>query len=178
LLFKQILNGETKSVLVKDILNYEQPTKYLVVDTNYSSNTSLIPVLTANKAFILGFTNEDFGIYNKNECIIFDDFTKDIKFVNFPFKVKSSAIKILTSKPDISLKFIFEYLSSLNFQSKEHKRHYISEIEPMEIMLPNIQKQTKIANALSAIDSKINIEKKLLKKLKEQKEYLLASLFI
>ncbi|WP_221412070.1 restriction endonuclease subunit S [Empedobacter brevis] len=113
-LYEQILNHENEYVQVKDTLNYEQPTKYLVTNTDYSSDISLIPVLTANKAFVLGYTDEEFGIYDKGQCIIFDDFTMDIKFVNFPFKVKSSAIKILTAKPNVNLKFIFEYLSFLN----------------------------------------------------------------
>jgi len=67
----------------------------LATNTDYSSDTSLIPVLTANKAFVLGYTDEDLCIYDKGECIILDDFTMDVKFVNFQFKVKSSAIKIL-----------------------------------------------------------------------------------
>ncbi len=64
-LYKQILNGENELVRIKDILNYGQPTKYLVTNTDYSSDTSLIPVLTANKAFVLGSTDEGFGVYDK-----------------------------------------------------------------------------------------------------------------
>ena len=59
-----------------------------------------IPVLTAGKTFILGYTNEEKGIYeaSKNSVIIFDDFTTDNKWVDFDFKVKSSAMKIISSK--------------------------------------------------------------------------------
>ena len=73
---------------IKDVLDYEQPTKYLVSDTEYSNDKTLVPVLTANKAFILGYTDETHGIYTKGKCIILDDFTLDCKFVDFPFKVK------------------------------------------------------------------------------------------
>ena len=163
---------------IKNVLNYEQPTKYLVLDTDYSSDVSLIPILTANKAFILGYTEENLGIYSKGECIIFDDFTMDLKFVNFPFKVKSSALKILTAKSDINLKFIFEYLSFLNLSSNEHKRHYISEIEPIEIALPNYIQQKYIATVLSKIDNKIKTEVEIHKLLIKQKLYFLANLFI
>jgi type I restriction enzyme S subunit len=114
-----------------------------VTNTDYSSDDSLIPVLTANKAFILGYTKENFGIYDKGECIIFDDFTMDIKFVDFLFKVKSSAIKILTTKTDVNLKFMFEYLSFL-FISNDHKRHYISEIERMKIHCPILINRVKL----------------------------------
>src|SRR5690554_930992 len=72
-LYEQILNQENELVQVKDTLNYEQPTKYLVTNTDYSSDISLIPVLTANKAFVLGYTDEEFGIYDKGHCIIFDE---------------------------------------------------------------------------------------------------------
>lgn len=176
--YRQILNEENESVQIKDILNYEQPTKYLVTDTDYSSDTLLIPVLTANKAFILGYTDENFGVYNTDECIIFDDFTMDMKFVNFRFKVKSSAIKILTAKPDVNLKFIFEYLSFLNLSSNEHKRHYISEIEQMEIEFPDHNRQKQIAVVLSSMDEKIKTESEIYALLIKQKQYLLANLFI
>lgn len=177
-LYEQILNQENEYVQVKDTLNYEQPTKYLVTNTDYSSDISLIPVLTANKAFVLGYTNEEFGIYDKGQCIIFDDFTMDIKFVNFPFKVKSSAIKILTAKPNVNLKFVFEYLLFLNLSSNEHKRHYISEIEPMEMQLTNYVQQTYVADFLSSIDDKIKTEFEIHTLLIKQKQYLLANLFI
>ena len=177
-LYKQILNGENELVRIKDILNYEQPTKYLVTNTDYSSDTSLIPVLTANKAFVLGYTDEGFGVYDKDECIIFDDFTMDMKFVNFRFKVKSSAIKILTAKPNMNLKFTFEYLSFLNLSSNEHKRHYISEIEQMEIAFPDHIRQKQIAVVLSSIDEKIKTESEIYTLLIKQKQYLLANLFI
>jgi len=177
-LYEQILNQENEIVQIKEVLNYEQPTKYLVSNTDYSSDNSLIPVLTANKAFVLGYTAEDFGIYDKGECIIFDDFTMDTKFVDFPFKVKSSAIKILTAKSNVNLKFMFEYLSFLGLSSVEHKRHYISEIEPIEISLPKHHKQNQIANILSGIDEKIKMESDIYTLLTRQKLYLLQNLFI
>ena len=179
-LYEQILNQKNDLVQIKDTLNYEQPTKYLVTNTDYSSDISLIPVLTANKAFVLGYTDEEFGIYDKGQCIIFDDFTMDIKFVDFLFKVKSSAIKILTARPNVNLKFIFEYLLFLNLSSNDHKRHYISEIEPMEIQLPNYIQQTYVTDFLSSIDDKIKaeIETNILQKLERQKTYFLANLFI
>ncbi len=94
-----------------ELLEYEQPTKYLVSDTEYSQDKSLTPVLTANKSLILGYTDEEFGIYKKGDCIILDDFTLDLKYITFPFKVKSSAIKILRAKNGVSLRYMYEYLN-------------------------------------------------------------------
>ena len=49
-------------VNLEDIVDYEQPQPFIVNDTDYSEEYS-IPVLTAGKSFILGYTNENFGIY-------------------------------------------------------------------------------------------------------------------
>lgn len=91
-------------------MNYERPDKYMVKNTDYLKQG--IPVLTANKSFVLGYTNEH-NIYDKGSAIIFDDFTLDNKFVNFPFMVKSSAIKILTAKTDYPLYFLYQILQNL-----------------------------------------------------------------
>ena len=66
------------------LLSYEQPTKYIVNDTNYKP-TYKTPVLTAGKSFILGYTNETDNIFDDLPVIIFDDFTTESKFVDFPF---------------------------------------------------------------------------------------------
>ena len=87
-------NNEWTEYALEDLLSYEQPTPYIVESTDYSDNYKT-PVLTAGKSFIIGYTNETKGIYDKLPVIIFDDFTTSIQYVNFPFKVKSSAMKIL-----------------------------------------------------------------------------------
>ena len=162
-----------------DLLDYEQPTKYVVTDSEYSEDRSKTPVLTANKAFILGYTNETFGVYDKGKCIILDDFTLDCKYVDFPFKVKSSAIKILTVKNGYSLRYVYEYLNYLNLETTEHKRHYISEIEPMMIAYPTDKKKIDdFNNMMSSLESKIEIENKYLQSLLVQKSYLLSNMFI
>lgn len=159
------------------MLQYEQPSKYLVASAEYSDSYAT-PVLTANKAFILGYTDEEFGIYSKGECVIFDDFTMDVKFVNFPFKVKSSAIKILTAIGNNDLYFTYEYLQNLGLVSEEHKRHYISEIEPMIVACPTFEEQQNISNLLRSFDSKIEYANRELTLYNKQKQYLLSQMFI
>ena len=164
---------------VLELLDYEQPTKYIVSNTEYLDDDNLIPVLTANKAFILGYTDEPFGIYDKGQCIILDDFTLDCKLVNFAFKIKSSAIKILTPKNGISLRYVYEYLNHMDLETTEHKRHYISEIEPMLIAYPesNIVINS-FCDLMEIYDKKIEIENKYLQSLLSQKSYLLRNMFI
>ncbi len=108
-----------------ELLSYEQPTPYIVESTDYSDNYKT-PVLTAGKSFILGYTNEQNGIYTALPVIIFDDFTTASQYVNFEFKVKSSAMKILTPDTELVLpKFIFYRMQIIQFDSSTHKR-YIS----------------------------------------------------
>lgn len=163
---------------IGDVLCYEQPTKYLVSDTDYSDDCNQIPVLTANKAFILGYTLENSGIYDKGPCIILDDFTLDCKYVNFRFKVKSSAIKILRAKTKIALRYIYEFIRFLELNTTEHKRHYIAEIEPISILLPSNEEINRIACLFTALDERLDIARTELKNLKLQKKYMLQTMFI
>lgn len=102
----------------------------------------------------------------------------DVKFVCFPFKVKSSAIKILTARANVDLYFIYEYLQFLNLISEEHKRHYISEIEPLNIAIPQISIQCKTASCLQSIDRRIVNATQNLFAYQKQKQYLLTHMFI
>ena len=161
---------------IEELLEFEQPTKYIVKSEEYTDNRDDIPVLTANKAFILGYCKES-NFYNK-ECIIFDDFTLDMKYVNFAFKVKSSAIKILTPKENINIKYIYEYMQFLNLHSEEHKRHYISIVQKIQIPVPIFEIQNKIATQLNCFDSKIELENNKLLKLTELKKGLMQNMFV
>ena len=158
------------------LLKYERPDKYIVDNTNY--NIEGTPVLTANKAFILGYTDENFGIYTKLPVIIFDDFTVDKKYVEFPFKVKSSAIKILKPKFNDNLKFIYELMRTVKFSADEHKRYYISTYQYIDVFVPQkVEEQNKIAECLNSIDELIAGEEDKLKELKNHKKGLLQKLF-
>ena len=108
------------------ILEYEQPTKYIVHDTNYKP-TYKTPVLTAGKSFILGYTNETDNIFDDLPVIIFDDFTTESKFVDFSFKVKSSAMKILHINQDLVLpKYAFYLMQATEIDHDNHQRYWIS----------------------------------------------------
>lgn len=167
--------GEWEIKALEDALDYERPDKYIVSDTNYQNEGT--PVLTANKSFILGYTKEDFGIYKKVPAIIFDDFTVDSKFVDFPFKVKSSAIKILKPKKKDDLRFIYELISQIDFNATEHKRYYISEYQKLKLPFPSIKEQQKIASCLSSLDDLIEAHSQKLELLKDHKKGLMQNLF-
>ncbi|MDD4149577.1 MAG: restriction endonuclease subunit S [Bacteroidales bacterium] len=160
-----------------DFLIYEQPTKYIVESTEYNDNYDM-PVLTAGKTFVLGYTNELNGIFKNHPVIIFDDFTTASKYVDFSFKVKSSAMKILKPKSEnVNLRFIFEIMQQIDFPLGDHKRHWIGEFQSLEITVPKSkEEQSKIAQILSDMDSEIEILGKKLAKYKQLKQGLMQNL--
>ena len=137
---------------VGDIADYEQPSKYLVKSTDYNDNFE-IPVLTAGQTFILGYTKEKEGIYNaspEKPVIIFDDFTGAFKWVDFPFKVKSSAMKMITSKKDVLIRYLYHLMGLLNYSSDEHKRLWISVYSELQVPVPPLEVQHEIVHILDS----------------------------
>ena len=137
------------------IISYEQPTPYIVKSTDYD-DTYTTPVLTAGKSFIIGHTNETNGIYEKLPCIIFDDFTTDSKLVDFPFKVKSSAMKILQVKKDINIEYIAMFMSITRLIGDTHKRYWISEYSKIEIPIPPQNEQDRIVKKVRLLLSRLD----------------------
>lgn len=170
-------DGEWVKQELENSLDYLQPTPYLVQNTNYNESYKT-PVLTAGKSFILGYTNEKEGIFNKNlPVIIFDDFTTASKFVDFPFKAKSSAMKILLAKGNTNIKFVYESIQTLNYEVGVHKRHWISVFSKLKIALPNPLEQKKIADCLSSLDDLLEAHNQKLEALKDHKKGLMQNLF-
>ncbi len=146
-------------ISLENVLDYEQPTKYIVETENYSDSFSM-PVLTAGKSFILGYTDEKSGICKASisPVIIFDDFTTESKYVSFDFKVKSSAMKILHKKnEEDNLKYFFYAMQNIKYKPFSHKRAWISEYSKFVIAKRTPEEQTKIANDLDFINEAITI---------------------
>jgi type I restriction enzyme, S subunit len=174
--FSEFLESEEwEEKAISELLDYERPDQYIVNDTDYKKKG--IPVLTANKSFILGYTDENFGIYIDTPVIIFDDFTVDNKYVDFSFKVKSSAIKILKAKQDNVIKFIYELIGTIQFDPKEHKRYYISVYQNIMVRVPKQKEQQRIADCLSSLDELISVQAKKIEALKVHKKGLMQGLF-
>jgi len=169
-------SGEWEEKKLGDLLAYEQPTRYIVKSSKYNDKNNL-PVLTAGKSFILGYTNEDFDVFDSLPVVIFDDFTTASKYVDFRFKVKSSAMKLL--KPRIkgaNLRFIFEKMQLIDFKLADHKRYWISEYQNIEIQVPNNAEQNAISEVLSDMDYEIEKLEKKLSKLRRIKTGMMQQL--
>ena len=155
-----------KRVRLGDVLAYEQPYPYIVHKAEYVSNGT--PVLTPGKTFILGYTTETDGICRASSDaprILFDDFLTISRLVQFDFKVKSSAVKILSPiSAAHNLRFIFHAMSRLQFEVTDHQRHWINQFSKLEIQVPTKQEQDRIASAIDSIDTHISALEALIAK--------------
>ena len=167
-LINELCPNGVKYTTFGNVVNYEQPSKYLVKSPNYNDDYK-IPVLTAGQTFILGYTNEKEGIYlasKDHPVIIFDDFTGAFKWVDFPFKIKSSAIKLLTADEKYTnLRFVYHVMGKLAFSSNEHKRLWISIYSQFPFPLPPLPVQEEIVRIL---DNFTELTNELTEKLTEE----------
>lgn len=153
-----------------ELLPFEQPTAYIVKSTDYS-DAYATPVLTAGKSFILGKTNETDGIFDQLPVIIFDDFTTATQFVNFRFKVKSSAMKILHINTDLVIpKYIFYRLQIIQFDHSTHKRYWIQSYSKIKVFIPPLDEQSRIVAHIEELFSELDKAVDTLKTTKEQLE--------
>ena len=150
-LIRKLCSDGVVFVKLGDVLGYEQPTKYIVKCKEYQDRG--LPVLTAGQTFILGYTDEQDGIFEaskENPVVIFDDFTTSFHWVDFNFKVKSSAMKMLRvqSKKEVSFRFVYYAMKCIKYQTLEHSRQWISKYSQIEIPLPPIEVQNEIVRIL------------------------------
>lgn len=153
---------------MREVFKYEQLQAYIVENTEYDDKND-ISVLTAGQSFILGYTNEHFdikGASEKNPVIIFDDFTKSPHYVDFPFKVKSSAMKLLTlNNQKDNIHCAYNILKNINYLPVSHKRHWISTFAKFDILLPKcVNEQKQVGQYFSQLDTLITLHQCELKR--------------
>lgn len=159
---------EYKEYELGELLYYEQPTLYIVESADYNDAYET-PVLTAGKSFILGYTDEKEGIYDQLPVIIFDDFTTASQYVNFKFKVKSSAMKILTPVTELVLpKYIYYRMQIINFDHSTHKRYWIQQYSKIRVSVPPLPEQERIVSRIEELFSQLDAGVETLKKTKAQ----------
>lgn len=138
------------------LLTYEQPTAYIVESTEYDDNYKT-PVLTAGRSFILGYTNETENIFDKLPVIIFDDFTTATQYVNFKFKVKSSAMKILHINTElVNPKYIYYRMQIIQFDHSTHKRYWIQQYSKLKVQIPPLVEQERIVAKIEELFSELD----------------------
>lgn len=159
---------ELKEYELGELLPYEQPSAYIVESTDYNDSYKT-PVLTAGKSFILGYTNETEGIFDKLPVIIFDDFTTATQYVNFKFKVKSSAMKILNINTELVLpKYIFYRMQTIQFDYSTHKRYWIQQYSKIKVSIPPLSEQERIVTHIEELFSELDKAVETLQTTKQQ----------
>ena len=155
------------------LLDFEQPTPYLVKSTEYDDSYDT-PVLTAGQSLLLGYTNETDGIYEaskENPCIIFDDFTTSFHWIDYNFKVKSSAMKMLRPQKDVNFRYVYYSMCGINFVPGGHQRHWISKYSQFEIPMPAPSEQNRIVGILDTFTASIDNLKEQIAQRRKQYEY-------
>lgn len=159
-----------KEYKLEELLSYEQPGAYIVESTDYNDAYDT-PVLTAGKSFILGYTKETEGVFDRLPVIIFDDFTTASQFVNFKFKVKSSAMKILNINNELVIpKYIFYRMQVINIDHSTHKRYWIQQYSKIKIKVPPKAEQERIVSRIEELFSSLDNAVETLNKTKKQLE--------
>lgn len=159
---------------LEDLLDFEQPTSYLVKSTEYDDSYD-VPVLTAGQSLLLGYTNETEGIYKANKdnpTIIFDDFTTSFHWIDYNFKVKSSAMKMLRPKSGVNFRFIYYSMKCIDFIPGGHQRHWISKYSQFEIPIPSLFEQNRIVGILDTFTASIeNLKQQIAERRKQYEHY-------
>lgn len=183
-LMQQLLTGKKRlpgfdvpwnTVELDEVFDYAQPTPFLVKSVDYSDEYHT-PVLTAGKTFILGYTNEIHGIFVDLPVVIFDDFTTASKYVDFPFKAKSSAMKILKIKKGYNIIFAYNAMQLIKYVIAGHERNWISKYSKLTIDVPEIDEQNAIADIITAADREIDLLQQDLKQERQKKKALMQLL--
>ena len=167
---------------LEEIFKYEQPQNYIVESTEYD-NQYETPVLTAGQSFILGYTNEKFGLKEASEespVIIFDDFTTSSHYVDFPFKIKSSAIKLLTlNDTNDDIHCAYNILQNIGYEPVSHERHWISTFANFNVLMPKTSvEQEKIGAYFKNLDHLITLHQREVEKLQNIKKSCLEKMFV
>ncbi len=165
-----------------ELFDYEQPQPYIVRGTEYDDSFPT-PVLTAGQSFVLGYTNEKQGIKMaspEHPVIIFDDFTTSSHFVDFPFKVKSSAIKLLTLRDkNEDIHFAYQVLQNIAYTPVSHERHWISKFATFATLMPECKSEMQaIGHFMSNLDGLITLHQRKLELLQDIKKSLLDKMFV
>lgn len=150
-------------ITLGDSLSYTQPNKYI---SNVMQDKGKNPVLTAGKSFILGYSNET-NIYENIPVILFDDFTTEVRYIDFNFLVRSSATKFLSLKnEENNLRFLYYKLANLNYVIESHERHWIKKFAGFSMKVPKIEEQNEVVEVISYFDKHIENLSKLIEKKK------------
>ncbi|UPT68990.1 MAG: restriction endonuclease subunit S [Sphingobacteriales bacterium JAD_PAG50586_3] len=106
----------------------------------------------------------------------------NLGFANARFEKFNAIVRLIVIIPntDINPKYLEEAINNMKFsiESTGVPQLTVPQISKYSCLIPSLKEQIKIADCLSAIDKKIEIENNVLEQYERQKKYLLQNLFI
>ena len=79
----------------------------------------------------------------------------------------------------MNIRYLYEAIKLIKFpKGDEHKRYWISEFSQIEIPLPCLEEQNKIADFFALIDARIKNIENLVMYTKQYKQGLLQQMFV
>ena len=134
------------------------------------------PIIDQSREYICGYTDNYESLLKLNDCVVFGDHTKFIKYVNFYFARGADGTQILNSSDDrLPNYLLYMQISAMQLVSQGYSR-YFKFLKDKYVVIPN-----KEISDLYMSNIKIGLEKikKIIeenKKLLELKEFLLPLL--
>ena len=147
------------------------------VNSNEYESEGLFEIVDQGKKLIVGYTDKKEKLFTEIPIIVFGDHTTILKYRCEPFVVGGDGVKLITTKTNNNLLYLFYALEHFNIKSEGYKRHY-SILKEISLPIPTQQQQLKFAELLQTIDSRIIKESDTLNKYIMQKKGLLQGLFI
>ena len=157
----EILNfieqSKCKKLKISDVLKVQ--TKYKSISKEQVRKTGKYPVIDQSQRYISGYSDEEILLLENDECIIFGDHTREIKFVNFNFIPGDSGVKVLkcVNPTQVCTKYIYYSMKNLEIPNRGYNRHW-SVVSKMEIFLPPIEVQKKIVQIFDVFEKNIELE--------------------
>jgi type I restriction enzyme S subunit len=126
---------------------------------------------------IAGFANDPKLLCKAQlPAIIFGDHTRIFKFADFPFCLGADGVKVLCPKNNTDAKFLYHQLQSLPIPEAGYSRHF-KFLKRMNIVLPPIEEQRRIAAILDKADALRQKRRTALQKLDSLTQAIFLDMF-
>lgn len=155
------------------------PSKKYQIKSSEIENNASIPVIDQGQNLILGFSNNKEKVFNDfKNVIIYGDHTTVIKRSDKPFIIGGDGVKLLTSKVDIDISYLYNALQYFNVKSEGYKRHFSILKNKNFYISTSIEEQKRIANIFNKLDKYIEKQFAKVELLKQRKQGLLQKMFV
>ena len=162
----------------KEVFQVVPSKKYQIKSSEVEDNAN-IPVVDQGQNLILGYSNNKEKIFKDfKNVIIYGDHTTFVKKLDKPFIIGGDGVKLLTSKTDNDINYLYNVLQYFNVKPEGYKRHFSILKTKYLYIATSIEEQKRIATLFNKIDKLIENQSKKLDFLKQRKQGLLQKMFI